>query len=98
MEEPDVCRKRDALPLYKGHNGNSLLIDITVHGTVGKRFAVFAEAISWCNGLLWFPSFVLEILESCWLGVRGMQKKLAPQASKPIESVVISFHTTMQMQ
>ena len=41
---------------------------------------------------------VLEILESCWLGVRGMQKRLAPQASKPIESVVISFHTTMQMQ
>ena len=40
----------------------------------------------------------VEILESCWLGVRGMQKRLAPQASKPIESVVISFHTTMQMQ
>ena len=55
-----------------------------IEGTVGKRFAAFAEAISirnvffcffvffWGGG---FPCFALEIRESRRLDVRGTQEK-----------------------
>ena len=34
-------------------------MDVIVDETVGKRFSGYAKVISLCNGLSWFPCFVL---------------------------------------
>ena len=66
-------------------------MDIKVDGKAGKHLAVFVEAISLCNGLLKFPCFVLEIIESRRLDVRGKRGKTCfTNKQTYIENVVLS--------
>ena len=66
-------------------------MDIIVDWTAGKHLAVFVEAISLCNGLLKFPCFVLEIIESRWLDVRGKRGKTCFTSKQTyIETIVLS--------
>ena len=41
-------------------------MDVMVDETVGKHFSGYAKVISLCNGLSWFPCFVL----ATWRDVR----------------------------